>query len=886
MVANKKHLLAHDIYRDGKICILKNRKISENSCSFCHQYVDREIGTQITRQIIHRLEENGMIESMFARGDRFSIFFEDKSNQYDQLICFDCLPKTNHFDDDHFYRLSDRIFEKNWHFTKGIDSSSFYGICTQHRDPSMPARIFRVIDRLTTKMETEMTTKISEFGLQGFSEPSPPQFEFSGERLHTLCGITDADLESMMSYLDEFQFNRNFIRSLTIKEAIVALFYLIRQNCGLNVLREHINDKKSTLNNHCVIKSETISNNIYRIAFVLGGPNKTPKSELKGQFYRSFKDNAIFRNTIRPLGSFTTDFLGWRQSNLKPYFLLGDACTTLHKCKESLRSKDLLDYYKLFADLDDVHIETWAKGLIASKLSIAVDASYLFCKKPDDMIHVKKLYSMHKKRHLTKFMLYVSSMGYIYDLSTSWATDGAHNDAKILELEMKQNENLKLFFAEMKSIGMKIKMIGDRGFRDALKPTLDLFENTVELIIPPLQQNQTNLKGKPKSNKRNVGNKLSNEMSNDARVTAQDRSIIENMNAIFKTFHMFSDIIELEYVFNGFQATCLRILASILNRRFIRKGWIQRDSSPKMSRLDLLKAYYVTRYREKRHIREPKLMFVQQNPKFYTYHKKGNENWTNVGPRTNLFDDFKKDFPKITFTSIQKKHGEKTEIEDTDLVHFTLGEYHCLNSRKYLTSEEYVKNHFYIQVLNFSVDSIGISAELLSLRGLLLEKYPFWSERRLNLVRFLIPAQFSPSEHKVYIIYARNDEIADDIRDEPDAHFLSRIVDFYCDCKSGSRSLGCCSHVCAALLGAVGPNEQNAKHFNREVLDEVTYARDSSDQQDDTYVESIPQVEPFLFIERPDELASEPEDQTEIIKNFENDISKIDKEIPIDNEQV
>ena len=872
----KTHFLAHDIYKKGKICIIRNRNMAESKCVFCEQFVDIEIGTQITRQIIHKLEENGIIESTFARGERFSVFFEDKSDQYNQIICFDCLPKTSVIDDDLFYRLNDRIFEKNWLLNHGVNESNFYQIFGDHKDPNMPKRIFRVIQRLTSKMEHEMTTKISKFGLFGYSEPTPSLFEFSGERLHTLCGLTDDDVIDLMSYLQEFSYKRNFIRSLTVKEALLAYFYFIRQNCSLNVLKEHINDKKSTLNNHCVIKSETVSNIIYRIAYVLGGPNKTPKSELKGQFYRSFKDNSIFQNTLRPLGSFTTDFLGWDQRQLNPEFLLSDACTTLQKCKESMTSADILDYYKTFSDLNDEHIQDWVRGLMSSNIVIAVDASYLYCKKPDDMIQVKKLYSMHKKRHLTKFMLYVSSKGYIFDLSTSWATDGAHNDAKILHLEMTQNKNLKLFFGQMKSIGMKIVLIGDRGFRDSIAPTLELFPNSVELVIPPLQGNQLNSKGKQKASKRNTANKLSNEKANDARIVSQDRSIIENMNRCLKTFKFFQDIVELEYVFNGFQGVSLRIVASIMNRRFIRNGWIQRDSSPKICRLNLLKAYYVARYKERKFLREPKLMFVQTIPKIFTYHKKGNDVWLNIGPDTEFFDEFKKNFPLITFTSIKMKGGKKTVISDTDLVHFALGEYHCLNARRYIATEEYTKHHFYIQQLHSYSEQTKKSPEISEIYDMLFKKYPDWSKRGLNLLRFLIPAQFSPNDHKVFLIYSKNHEIPSYLSDEPDAHFLSRIVDYYCDCMTGARSLGSCSHVCAALLGAGSIQRLSAKHANREILDEQTYVRASIDQ-DDTVIEDLPVLEPIIFNEKPDDLASEPEDQTELILKFEKDINEIDK---------
>jgi len=125
-------------------------------------------------------------------------------------------------------------------------------------------------------------------------------------------------------------------------------------------------------------------------------------------------------------------------------------------------------------------------------------------------------------------------------------------------------------------------------------------------------------------------------------------------------------------------------------------------------------------------------------------------------------------------------------------------------------------------------------------------------------------------------VYSRNNDIAPDIEDEPDVHFRSRIIDYYCDCKTGARSLGCCSHVAAALLGARGDQDLLAKHAGREILDESTYQR-NKEETDDTIVTEPIENEPILFTEKLDEIASEPEDQTDVIANFEKELKLIDQ---------
>ena len=901
LTGSERHALSAELCDHDKLCILKNRSLDENICCFCQSFVDLEIGTVMTRGIIRRLEENGLIPLKFSRGDSFSIFFENKSDQLNQFICFECLPKTDHTgsNSETFHRLNERVFRKTWLFkVNAADQTCFYKMFGKHK---IHDRVAHRIEKLNIKLKHQMATKIARPGLFGHFEPEPAQFEYTGERLFILCGITEEDLGEMLEYLSEFESRRDFIRSLTLKEAVTAYFYFLRQNCGFNILREIINDKKSTLNYHFVIKTETLTQIIYKITYVLGGPNKTPNSELKGQFYKSFRDKKVFDNLQRPLGSFTTDYLGWQQTHLKTEFLLGNACTALQKCKETFSSEDILNYYNMYQNEEDEVIQLWSKQVLAKDVFIAVDASYLYCRKPDDMHYVKKLYSMHKKKHLTKFMLYCSSMGYIYDLSGNWATDGAHNDAKIMQLEMRQNKNLRIFFDEMRSLGIKITLVGDRGFRDAVSETLELFPDTVKVIIPPLQQSPLNALGKPKTQKRNAASKLSNEKANDARITAQDRSIVECLNRIFKTFKAFDQIVELTHVYSGFQITSLRIVASILNRRFMRRGWIQRDSSPKMFRLDLLKSYYVKRYQEGRLVRIPRLMFVQNDSTFFTFRKRGNEIWRNIGPKTNFFEKFQSEFPEVTFTSVEKKKEVKTSIINTDLVHFSLGEYHAKSASRYLGTQQYKDNHFFMQELALVENKKQPSDDLQKIYDNLVEKYPEWIKRRLSLLRFLVPAQFSPSEHRVFLIFSRNTEFKTGIENEPDAHFLSRIEDFYCDCKTGARSLGSCSHVCAALLGARGVTETHGKHLDREIMDERTYQRVEPSQENQTKerkkstesvhsgasdTENLADFDPVVFNEEPDDINSEAEDQSEVMKAFEKELNRLDHiKIPTSNSQ-
>ena len=78
------------------------------------------------------------------------------------------------------------------------------------------------------------------------------------------------------------------------------------------------------------------------------------------------------------------------------------------------------------------------------------------------------------------------------------------------------------------------------------------------------------------------------------------------------------------------------------------------------------------------------------------------------------------------------------------------------------------------------------------------------------------------------------------------------------------------------MLGARRDQELVAKHAGREILDENTYQRNAK-ETDDTIVTEPIENEPILFTEKLDEIASEPEDQTDVIAHFEKELTLIDQ---------
>ena len=68
---------------------------------------------------------------------------------------------------------------------------------------------------------------------------------------------------------------------------------------------------------------------------------------------------------------------------------------------------------KIKQDLTDQEIVDWANSLSDEKIRINIDATYLNHEKPSDIVMNRTHYSLHKKAHLTKAVVYCFSSGFI-----------------------------------------------------------------------------------------------------------------------------------------------------------------------------------------------------------------------------------------------------------------------------------------------------------------------------------------------------------------------------------------------------------------------------------------------------------------------------------------
>ena len=217
----------------------------------------------------------------------------------------------------------------------------------------------------------------------------------------------------------------------------------------------------------------------------------------------------------------------------------------------------------------------------------------------------------------------------------------------------------------------------------------------------------------------------------------------------------------------------VRIIESLLNRRHIRNEYISMDKTNKMYRLNLYKSYYKKRNIEQGNLRNHNLSFVLTNRNVYNYAKNGGKSslWVNVFENTDIFESFRQDFPEIIYEPTRLKKSEITEIKYNDIVHFSLGEFQPVRASEYLRTSSFKLNHFHMQIFKLNPVYNPESAEkIIANLQVLIEKYPIWSRHKLNLARFLVPAECSPQDHKVFIVFSSKTDL-NEYATEPDSFF-------------------------------------------------------------------------------------------------------------------
>ena len=776
-----------DLGNPEKIVQLENIPSSDLKCCICNSLADPADGAiMLTPYLSELLLTNGILSKNTAKGDHFGITFKIE-NDFDMLICDSC-----HYVDEGFVAFYPSIFRKNFIFRHN-ESARF--IPFMEGDTSYKKRCNIVLHKLFLKYakysrdQAEINTSLAVGRVDDKYRSAVPLFEFRNERLKQYTGLTNEDLDDILPYLDEFEHNTNFIRVLNIRESVIVMFYKLRQDVSFEYLAQRIMEKKSSPWKSFTIKPNTVSQIVYKICYILGGRHQF--APIKNFFAESFMEHRVFRGAR--IGEYTNEYIGWDQSVVQnPVFLVNKTASALRKFS-SLTSAELYHLIESFEDLEDSYLKQEASYLDDKEIVVVADATYCFTNRPSDLENLRRLYSTHKGDFLSKLMIYCSSAGYILQISGAWPANSVYNDSTILKIEAEHDKSLIEFFSSYINSGFKIRLICDRGFRDARAQLLAQFGSALTVVIPPLQNENIPRKDLSNTDKwRNKGNNLSRTVANGARIVTMERNIIERMNKLLKDWKFFSNKVNLTMVFNGFQSVGARIIGSLLNRRFIKKNWIAMDASNKMFRYNLYRAFYKNRYLEFGDIREPGLTFVLKEKLFFTYTKKGNSIWRNVFEDFSVWENFREDFPHVIHEPIKLKRGIITHIKRNDLFHMTMGDFHITRALEYLRSKEFIQNHFFMQVLRFDPSDVlskkiqtnDLNSQsiknLTDASQILINHFPNWKDKNMQLVRFLVTAECSPQSHRVYILYTPDKNFTEHLN-EPDVFFQNRVLHYFCD---------------------------------------------------------------------------------------------------------
>ena len=144
-------------------------------------------------------------------------------------------------------------------------------------------------------------------------------------------------------------------------------------------------------------------------------------------------------------------------------FLCVDGASIFYKSSEA-REDELLSFIENIEDRnlnDEETYKEFEKTFAAKNASFMCDASYLPTHKPAEIILHQSLYSPYKRMHLTKFHLYVSTRGFILKVSGPWASDGRHNDARLLKYDAKHDHHFRQFLMDLET--KPATLYADRG---------------------------------------------------------------------------------------------------------------------------------------------------------------------------------------------------------------------------------------------------------------------------------------------------------------------------------------------------------------------------------------------------------------------------------------
>ena len=94
----------------------------------------------------------------------------------------------------------------------------------------------------------------------------------------------------------------------------------------------------------------------------------------------------------------------------------------------------------------------------------------------------------------------------------------------------------------------------------------------------------------------------------------------------------------------------------------------------------------------------------------------------------------------------------------------------------------------------------------------LIEKYPIWSRHKLNLARFLVPAECSPQDHKVFIVFSSKTDL-NVCSTEPDSFFKTALWTTFATVKLGTEDMAVV-HMLQQLYLVQGSQQKKRQNSN------------------------------------------------------------------------
>ena len=161
-----------------------------------------------------------------------------------------------------------------------------------------------------------------------------------------------------------------------------------------------------------------------------------------------------------------------------------------------------------------------AKRLMdCNNLILILDGTYFYVEKSSNNTLQRNLFSLHKHRPLVKFMMIVTTTGYILDCFGPYYANYNNNDAKITH-HILETTNFKSILQPDDMV------IIDRGFRDVIQY---FNQNNIKTSIPCfLSKNQT---------------QFTTAEANQTRLVTKLRWIVESVNGRIKKFEYFNKMI-------------------------------------------------------------------------------------------------------------------------------------------------------------------------------------------------------------------------------------------------------------------------------------------------------------------------------------------------------